>query len=156
MTLLGVTVVGHCRCDGRKPIVESSTKYNVPYIVRNWTNRASQNRSNRNNTMRIERDIASAKWQHSKNWVSQYCTRVDVFGITRKRLQIRFDFKKNYANTCRSDWATNASSYPPKSHARAKSARVQGWLKTTIKLPKRPVTVPTCQGPLQASCPATN
>ena len=52
-------MVGHCRCDGRKPIVERSTKYDVPYIFRNRTKRASQNRSNRNDTMRIERDIAS-------------------------------------------------------------------------------------------------
>ena len=49
-------MVGHCRCDGRKPIVESSTKYDVSYIVRKlYLSRVIYKR-NRMNTIEIQEE----------------------------------------------------------------------------------------------------
>ena len=108
------------RLGGWRVISESSTIQPVLHIIRNRIERTFWRMLNHKDTLRMERDIASAKWQHSKNRVSQYCTWVVAFGIIRKRLQKRFDFKRNYTNTCKIDRTTNVSSYPPKSHARAK------------------------------------
>ena len=51
----------------RRTISKSSTRQDVSHIIRNRTERTFQRMLNHNDTIRIERVIEGANWQHSKN-----------------------------------------------------------------------------------------
>ena len=118
----------------RRTISESSTRQDVSHIIRNRTKRAFQRMLNHNDTIRIERVIEGANWQHSKNgflksaphhtFLVSYESGCTYDSISQKTTLIHAEMTE-----------IRMTQVTPQNHTRArKSARVQGWLKTTISI----------------------